>query len=260
MYELEAHSSPSDLRRPHVLVVDDDREHRLLLAALLNRNGLRVSLAGDGPSALKLIAGALPDLMLLDVMLPGEDGLSLCRRIRSASRLPIIMLTALGQGIDKVAGLDTGADDYVAKPFDPEELLARIRAVMRRVDLGAPTSLDQAADVSHAGRRRYRFERWTVDAARREVVSPDGVQITFTSGEFDLLLAFCDHPQVVLSRDHLVELTTGRSSAGANRSIDILVSRVRRKLETAGQAGPLVKTVRNGGYIFIPAVGVGSAE
>ena len=259
-----APSHASD-HRPLVLVVDDDRGHRLLLSRLLDQNGFRVSLAPDGGTALKLVAAAAPDLVLLDVMLPGEDGLVLCRRLRAIgdqaiAGLPVIMLTALGQGPHRVAGLDSGADDYVAKPFDPPELLARIRAVLRR----SRSTADRPASgfrggpaASSRGARRYRFAGWTLDAARREVWSPDGVLITFTSGEFDLLLAFCDHPQMILSREHLVELTTGKPSDGADRRIDILVSRIRRKLEAPSleRRSELVKTVRNGGYqLTVPAV------
>ena len=237
--------------RPHILVVDDDRGHRLLLAGLLDRAGFRASLAGDAAAAQKLIDAAGPDLILLDVMLPGEDGVAFCRKMRAASGLPVIMLTALGQGPNRVAGLDSGADDYIAKPFDPEELLARIRAVLRRSanGLGAPASNPAK------GRQTYRFAGWVLDAAKREVWSPEGVLITLTSGEFDLLLAFCDHPQMVLSREHLVELTSGKPSDGADRRIDILVSRVRRKItpapnQTGARRSELLKTVRNGGYQF----------
>jgi two-component system OmpR family response regulator len=237
--------------RSHVLVIDDDREHRLLIAQLLRRGGFRASLAANTAAAQKLVKTAAPDLILLDVMLPDEDGLAFCRRIRVASRLPVIMLTALGQGPHRVAGLDSGADDYIAKPFDPDELLARIRAVLRRTrdfDGAAPES-----DLPAPRRQFYRFAGWTLDAARREVWSPEQTLITLTSGEFDLLLAFCDHPQMVLSREHLVELTTGKQSDGVDRKIDILVSRLRRKLapgepSLAGRGVELLKTVRNGGY------------
>jgi two-component system OmpR family response regulator len=237
--------------RSHVLVIDDDREHRLLLAQLLRRGGFRASLAATTTTARKLVKAATPDLILLDIMLPDEDGLAFCRRIRAASHLPIIMLTALGQGPHRVAGLDSGADDYIAKPFDPDELLARIRAVLRRTR----ASNGEPVGSNPPPRRRpfYRFAGWTLDAARREVWSPEQTLITFTSGEFDLLLAFCDHPQMVLSREHLVELTSGRPSDGADRKIDILVSRIRRKLaspapSSSGRGVELLKTVRNGGY------------
>jgi two-component system OmpR family response regulator len=233
--------------RPHVLVVDDDRGHRLLLARLLDQNGFSASLAADAGTALKLISAAGPDLILLDVMLPGEDGLALCRRVRAGSSLPIIMLTALGQGPHRVAGLDAGADDYVAKPFDPAELVARIRAVLRRARESG--SAGKEGFGSKNVRRRYRFAGWTLDVVRREVWSPDRVLITLTSGEFDLLLAFCDHPGMVLTREHLVELTTGKPSDGADRRIDILVSRIRAKLSGRDHGGTeLLKTVRNGGY------------
>jgi two-component system OmpR family response regulator len=237
--------------RSHVLVIDDDREHRLLIAQLLRRGGFRASLAANTAAAQKLVKTAAPDLILLDVMLPDEDGLAFCRRIRAASRLPVIMLTALGQGPHRVAGLDSGADDYIAKPFDPDELLARIRAVLRRTrDFGGETP---DPDLPAPRRQFYRFAGWTLDAARREVWSPEQTLITLTSGEFDLLLAFCDHPQMVLSREHLVELTTGKPSDGVDRKIDILVSRLRRKLapdhpSLIGRGIELLKTVRNGGY------------
>jgi two-component system OmpR family response regulator len=239
--------------RPHILVVDDDRGHRMLLAQLLDRGGFRASLAPDAATALKLVKTAAPDLVLLDVMLPGEDGLAVCRRMRTASGLPIIMLTALGQGPHRVAGLDSGADDYIAKPFDPDELLARVRAVLRRSRDYAASGTAPAGAAT--GRKRYRFAGWTLDTAKREVWSPEGVLITLTSGEFDLLLAFCDHPQMVLSREHLIELTTGKPSDGADRRIDILVSRVRRKItpsvpQSGARSAELLKTVRNGGYQF----------
>ncbi|HVZ02705.1 MAG TPA: response regulator transcription factor [Dongiaceae bacterium] len=249
---LEDRAAPPPLperkpQRPHILVVDDDRGHRLLLARLLDRSGFRPSLAADAAAALKLISAAGPDLVLLDVMLPGEDGLALCRRVRAISNLPIIMLTALGQGPHRVAGLDAGADDYVAKPFDPDELLARVRAVLRRARDGAAAA--PRGFGPRGVRRRYRFAGWTLDVARREVWSPQKVLITLTSGEFDLLLAFCDHPEMVLTREHLVELTTGKPSDGADRRIDILVSRIRAKLAgESGGGGDLLKTVRNGGY------------
>jgi two-component system OmpR family response regulator len=228
--------------RPHILVVDDDRGHRLLLAQLLDQNGFRPSLAVSSATALKLVTTVEPDLIILDVMLPDEDGVAFCRRLRAISNMPIIMLTALGQGSHRVAGLNAGADDYVAKPFDPDELLARIRAVLRR-------GKAQLVSGSHRNRRRYRFANWILDVPRREVWSAEGVLITLTSGEFDLLLAFCDHPGMALTREHLVELTTGKPSDGLDRRIDILVSRIRKKLNDDRMSGmDLLKTVRNGGY------------
>lgn len=234
---------------PMVLVVDDDGEHRLLLSRLLRKSGFRVSLAQDGAGLMKLLAAHRPDLVLLDIMLPDEDGLALCRRIRDASEIPVIMLTALGKGAYKVAGLEMGADDYVAKPFDPDELLARIRAVLRRTrgQTGKPVGIQ--------ARRGYRFDGWTVDASKRQVLSPDQVLITLTSAEFDLLMAFVEHPQTVLTREHLIELSRGRGSDGFDRSVDILVSRLRRKIEPNSKEPRIIKTVRSGGYLFAPDVG-----
>lgn len=239
---------------PHLLIVDDDRDHRFLVSRLLQENGFRVSLASDGGSLLRLLDDAEPDLVLLDIMLPDEDGLELCRRIRTSSNLPIIMLTALGRGPHKVAGLDMGADDYVAKPFDSQELLARIRAVLRRTDAGRNPP---PAGTRRNARRIYRFDGWRVDAARREVISPTGVLILLTSGEFDLLLALLEHPQMVLTREHLVELTRQRGSDGEDRSVDILISRIRRKMEPNAKSPEIIKTVRSGGYLLAPSVTLG---
>jgi two-component system OmpR family response regulator len=231
-----------------ILVADDDGEHRLLLSRLLRKGGFRVSLAQNGASLMRLFAAQPPDLLLLDLMLPDEDGLVLCRRIREISETPIIMLTALGKGPYKVAGLEMGADDYVAKPFDPDELLARIRAVLRRSH-GQPGRIPTAQ-----ARRGYHFDGWSVDAAKRQLLSPDQVLITLTSGEFDLLMAFVEHPQTVLTREHLVELSRGRGSDGFDRSVDILVSRLRRKIEPNAKEPRIIKTVRSGGYLFAPTV------
>lgn len=231
-----------------VLVVDDDGDHRLLLSRLLRKGGFRVSLAQNGAGLMRLFAANPPDLLLLDLMLPDEDGLVLCRRIREMSETPIIMLTALGKGPYKVAGLEMGADDYVAKPFDPDELLARIRAVLRR------THGQSGRPVTAQARRGYRFDGWSVDAAKRQVLSPEQVLITLTSGEFDLLMAFVEHPQTILTREHLVELSRGRSSDGFDRSVDILVSRLRRKIEPNAKEPRIIKTVRSGGYLFAPTV------
>jgi two-component system OmpR family response regulator len=233
---------------PMVLVADDDGEHRLLLSRLLRKAGFRASLAQDGASLMKLFAAQPPDLLLLDLMLPDEDGLVLCRRIRDISDVPIIMLTALGKGPYKVAGLEMGADDYIAKPFEPDELLARIRAVLRR----ARGPSDRLVDART--RRGYRFDGWSVDAAKRQVLSPEQVLITLTSGEFDLLMAFVEHPQTILTREHLVELSRGRGSDGFDRSVDILVSRLRRKIEPNAKEPRIIKTVRSGGYLFAPSV------
>lgn len=234
---------------PMIVVVDDDGEHRLLLSRLLRKAGFRVSLAQDGAGLMKLLGANRPDLVLLDLMLPDDDGLVLCRRIREISDIPIIMLTALGQGTYKVAGLEMGADDYVSKPFDPDELLARIRAVLRRL------RGQKASKTGIQARRGYQFDGWSVDASKRQLLSPDQVLITLTSAEFDLLVAFVEHPQTILTREHLVELSRGRGSDGFDRSVDILVSRLRRKIEPNAKEPRIIKTIRSGGYLFAPDVG-----
>ncbi len=237
---------------PHLLIVDDDQEHRLMLGRLFGEHGFRVSLAPDGATMLKLLNAAPPDLVILDLMLPDEDGLSLCRRIRANSDLPIIMLSALGRGPHKLAGFDMGADDYVAKPFDSAELVARTRAVLRRARHGRE---DGPLTPGRKGAKRvYHFDGWRVDAAKREVLSPAQVLITLTSGETDLLLALVEHPQTTLTRDHLVELTRNRGGDANDRSIDILISRIRRKIEQNPRAPRFIKTVRSGGYLFAPTV------
>ncbi|WP_374653747.1 response regulator [Dongia sp.] len=252
MLAMQAKSVQPIGQLPHLLIVDDDREHRLLLGRLFGEQGFRVSLAPDGLTMMKMLHASPPDLVILDLMLPDEDGLSLCRRIRAESDLPIIMLSALGRGPHKLAGFDMGADDYIAKPFETAELVARTKAVLRRARRAGEEP--PAAMARKGAKRVYLFEGWRVDAARREVISPQGVLITLTSGETDLLLALVEHPQTVLTRDHLVELTRNRGGDGNDRSVDILVSRIRRKIEQNPRAPRFIKTVRSGGYLFAPNV------
>jgi two-component system, OmpR family, response regulator len=185
--------------------------------------------------------------MLLDLMLPGEDGLSLCRAIRSESNLPIVMLTAKGDEVDRVIGLEMGADDYLPKPFGSRELIARIRAVLRR-------SQHDASTDDRSRPKLYRFDRWTLDPGTRDLLRGDGVTVPLSTGEFDLLMAFVERPQRVLSRDQLLDLARGRVSAGFDRSIDTQVSRLRRKLEVDPGEPKIIKTVWGGGYVFTPAV------
>jgi two-component system OmpR family response regulator len=187
------------------------------------------------------------DLLILDVMLPGEDGLSLCRRIRAESQTPIIMLTARGEDVDRIVGLEMGADDYLAKPFNPRELLARINAVLRRQAAGRTASAIEGATA-------LVFLGWRIDVRLREVRDPAGARVAMTSAEFDLLQAFCERPGRVLSRDSLLDLTQGRGAGSFERSIDVLVSRIRRKIEPDPQNASLIKTVRSGGYLFTPRV------
>jgi two-component system, OmpR family, response regulator len=239
-------------RQPHILVVDDDREIRSLISQFLTRHGHRVTAAKDGAEMFRALEAARIDLIVLDLMMPGEDGLSLCRRLRAppapVGGPPIIMLTAMGEETDRIVGLEMGADDYLAKPFNPRELLARIKAVLRRAN-GLP---GPAAEQS-AG-RTLSFEGWRLDLTRRELHSPEGVLVQLSAGEFDLLLAFAEHPQRVLNRDQLLDLARGRSAVPFDRSIDVQVSRLRRKIEPNPGEPTLIKTVRSGGYIFTPAV------
>lgn len=232
---------------PHILIVDDDREIRDLLARFLDKHGLRVSAAADGREMHRVLEGSRIDLIVLDLMLPGEDGLILCRNLRAKSRIPIIMLTAMGEETDRIVGLEMGADDYLAKPFNPRELLARIKAVLRRAEQApAMAQGDGSAVLEFAG--------WSLDLERRELQRADGVMVPLSGGEFELLAAFAAHPGRVLSRDQLLDLARGREAQPFDRSIDVQVSRLRRKIEAAPQDPSLIKTVRNGGYSFTASV------
>jgi two-component system, OmpR family, response regulator len=233
--------------QPHILVVDDDREINSLIARYLRDNECRVTSTPDGRDLENLTQSNRLDLIVLDLMLPGEDGLSLCRRLRERSQIPIIMLTAKGQEIDRVVGLEMGADDYLTKPFSPRELLARIRAVLRRIKAAALTPVATAGRV-------LSFEGWTIDRGLRELRCPKGVRIALTGAEFDLLQALCERPGRVLSRDQLVEVTQGRPAGAFERSIDILISRLRRKIESDPHHPEIIKTIRSGGYLFTASV------
>ncbi|MGI9493749.1 MAG: response regulator [Geminicoccaceae bacterium] len=233
---------------PHVLVVDDHRDIRDLLAKYLSKHGYRVSVADGGQAMKKTIASSAIDLVVLDLMMPGEDGLTLCRDLRAKTELPVIMLTAMGEETDRVIGLEMGADDYLTKPFNPRELLARIKAVLRRTN-----SLPQPRGQLDSG--RLRFDRWVLDTAQRELIGEDGVALPLSTAEFLLLSAFIQHPKMVLSRDQLLDLTRGRTSSVFDRSIDNQVSRLRRKIEADPKKPELIKTVWGGGYRFTPEVG-----
>ncbi len=233
-------------RTPHLLIIDDDREIRDLLARFLVRHELRVDTARDGREMDQRLAAGRFDLLVLDLMMPGEDGLAICRRLRgSGVKTPIIMLTALGEEADRIVGLEVGADDYLPKPFNPRELLARIRAVLRRTG-------DMAEQDGGSGERPrvLTFEGWQIDLAARELRDPEGTLVTLTSGEFDMLEAFAERPQQILSRDQLADLTTGRSLGPFDRSIDVALSRLRRKLGEDPKNPRMFKTVRHGGYYF----------
>ncbi len=231
---------------PHILVVDDDREIRDLLAKFLARHGYRVTTARDGAEMFKALGDWRFDLVVLDLMLPGEDGLSLCRRLRAGSTLPVIMLTAMGEETDRIVGLEMGADDYLPKPFNPRELLARMKAVLRRA-----RALPEAPP---RGSTRVGFAGWSLDLATRRLESPAGVAVELSAGEYDLLTAFLDHPRRVLNRDQLLDLSRGRAAAPFDRSVDVQVGRLRRKIEADAKDPQIIKTVRGGGYMFTPEV------
>jgi len=233
---------------PHILVVEDDREISALVARYLRANECRVSLASDGREMDRVLAESRIDLIVLDLMLPGEDGLSLCRRLRAASPIPIVMLTAKSEEIDRIIGLEMGADDYLPKPFNPRELLARIRAVLRRRTSEPVSSSGPAGQTAS-------FAGWQLNLALRELFSPEGAKVAITGAEFDLLHAFCERPGRVLSRDQLLDLTQGRVAGPYERSIDVLVSRLRQKIEQNPREPAFIKTIRSGGYLFTPPVG-----
>jgi two-component system OmpR family response regulator len=231
---------------PHLLIVDDDREIRDLLSRFLAKHGYRVSTAKDAREARRILADARIDLGILDIMMPGEDGLSLCRDLRANSALPLIMLTAMGEETDRIVGLEVGADDYLPKPFNPRELLARIKAVLRRAGPAVAAKEEKNENLQFAG--------WTLDTAQRRLTAPGGEPVELSTGEYDLLLAFLRHPQRVLNRDQLLDLARGRAAIPFDRSIDVQVMRLRRKIEADPKAPQIIATVRGGGYQFTPAV------
>jgi two-component system OmpR family response regulator len=227
-----------------ILIVEDDREIRSLLAEFLAREGYETVCVGDGAAMDLALGRARPDLMVLDIMLPGEDGLSICRRIRAKGGIPILMLTAKGEDVDRIVGLEIGADDYLPKPFNPRELLARIRALLRRAN-GALSSLVNPLP------QRLGFSLLVADLGMRSVTSKDGTAIDLTSAEFDLLACFLERPKRVLSRDQLLDWTRSRAADPFDRTIDVSVSRLRKKLHAADpEAARIIKTIRNGGYMF----------
>lgn len=240
-------------RTPHILIVDDDPKIRSGLSKFLTEQGLRVTVASDGRDMQSKLVNANIDLIVLDVMMPGEDGLSICRKLSGDGSMPVILLTAVAGEMDRVIGLELGAEDYVCKPFNPRELLARIRVVLRR----RPPI---AADAKRAIVKRYRFAGWVLDARGRTLTSPSGAHVELTTGEFDLLQAFVEHPNAVLTRDQLLDLARGRASLAIDRAVDVQVMRLRRKLEADPQAPLLIKTVRNSGYIFTPEVTTNDGE
>jgi two-component system OmpR family response regulator len=227
----------------HILVVDDDQEIRTLLAEYLERNGFRVSALPDGRELARVLEERAVDLLVLDLMLPGTDGLALCRDLRTRSRLPVLILSARGEDIDRIVGLEMGADDYLAKPFHPRELLARIRAILGRTE---------HTDVLPAV-VEYRFEGYRLDMIRRVLVRADGTRVSLSGSEFELLAIFLARPNRVLSRDLLVELTQGREAPAYDRSIDVRVSRLRQALADTREPR-LLQTVYGEGYVLTASV------
>ncbi|MBR0706463.1 response regulator [Bradyrhizobium liaoningense] len=229
---------------PNILIVEDDQPTRDLISRYLREHAFAVGAVTNGREMDRYLSQNRADLIVLDLMLPGEDGLSLCRRLRMETATPIIILTAKGEDLDRILGLEMGADDYLPKPFNPRELLARINAVLRRHASG----LTAASTTT-----RLKFQGWTIDLRLRELRDPEGAQVPLTSAEFDLLQAFCERAGRVLGRDSLLNMTRGRPGGSFGRSIDVLVSRLRRKLDRTEDTS-MIKTIRTGGYIFTPRV------
>ncbi len=229
---------------PHILLVDDERDIRDPLATYLGKNGLRITKAENAAAARDIIAVHAIDLVLLDIMMPGEDGISLARFLRATTSIPVILLTAKAEEMDRVLGLEIGADDYVTKPFSPRELLARIKAVLRRTAGGGPASV-HAPDAAGFG-----FGPWVLRTGERELVDAEGVALPLSTGEYNLLHAFVTHPRRVLTRDQLLDLSQGRELAAFERSIDNHISRLRRKIEADPGDPKLIKTVWGGGYML----------
>lgn len=236
--------------RRHILVVDDHHDIRELLARYLADNGFRVSVAASAEAARATVDRDEPDLIVLDIMMPGEDGLSFCRALAAKKSTPVIFLTAMASDVDRIVGLEIGADDYLVKPFNPRELLARIKAVLRRsglVDIGVTTASNATS---------LRFEDKVLDLATREVTGPDGIAIPLSTAEFRLLSVFLRHPGVVLSRDRLLQETAGRNGDALDRTIDNQISRLRRKIEPDPKAPSLIRTQWGDGYIFTAKVSI----
>lgn len=228
-----------------ILVVDDDPELTELLCRYLGEQGYAVRTAADGAQMHAQLAADTPDLLILDIMLPGEDGLTLCRNLRAASRLPILMLTARGDDMDRIVGLEMGADDYLPKPFNPRELLARIRSIMRRSALNEPQTPPA---------RSLHFAGWTLDLAARNLIDADGVVVMLSAGEFRMLHLLADTPGCVFSRDQLTDALAGRDATPFDRTIDVMISRLRRRLEDDARDPQLIRTVRSEGYMLVARV------
>ena len=229
----------------HILIVDDDPKITKLMERFLSVYGLAISLAGSGEEMFSILKDQSFDLIILDVMLPGDDGFELCRKLRKEMNIPIIMLTAMSEDAERILGLELGADDYLTKPFNPNELLARIKAVLRRSTPEEESGISKKLKLT-----KLVFLDWTLDKLTRRLISPEGLDITLTDGEYRLMEAFAERPNQVLSRDSLLEITQNRQSGPFDRSIDVRISRLRQKLECDPKQPAMIQTVRGGGYIF----------
>jgi len=232
----------------HIAVVEDDPDISQTMVQCMTEHGFVVTAARSGRDLDRVLSISKIDLVILDVGLPGEDGLSICRRLRNQSAVPIIMVTARAAETDRIVGLEIGADDYLPKPFSPRELVARVRAVLRRATA--------QNDNNRAPPKTLQFEGWKLDMARRQLLDPSGVPMPLTSGEFNILAIFCQNPQKVLSRDSLLDMLHGRAAAVFDRSVDVQISRLRRKIEPNLKNPTFIKTVRYGGYFFTPSVSI----
>ncbi|MET3600756.1 response regulator transcription factor [Martelella mangrovi] len=235
----------NDYRSGHILIVEDDTEIADLLVDTIRQNGMHATHVQDGQAMRRAMLGQNFDLIILDVMLPGEDGISLCRGIRAGNTIPIILLTALGEEVDRIVGLEVGADDYITKPFSPREVIARIRSLLRRAAYGVKTNHAPTA---------FRFEGWRLDPMRRQLHDPSHARVSLTTTEFDILVALCQNPGRVISREELLMLTHSGLAGPIERSIDVHVSRLRQKIEKDPKEPQLLQTVRLGGYVFTAAV------
>ena len=236
----------------HIAVLDDELDITQLLGGYLQTHGYRVSQLHNGRALMELMAKDTPALVLLDLGLPGEDGFTIARQLRERWRCGLVIVTGRGDAVDKVVGLEVGADDYVTKPFDLRELVARIKAVLRRIE-GSPAA-PAAAAPAPANPDRLKFEGWLLDTAARRLTHPAGHDVALTSGEFDLLCVLARHPGRVLSRDFLLEQTRGREAAPFDRTIDVQIGRLRKKIEADPEQPQIVKSVRSAGYVFVPPV------
>lgn len=230
-----------------ILIVDDDRDIRSLLAEYLDQNGYSAVMAADGTAMWTALQEHQFELIVLDLNLPGDDGLTLCRNLRSKSSVPVIMLTARGEPLDRILGLEMGADDYLPKPFEPRELLARIRSVLRRTQNNSLSS-------NNEGLQKLKFAGWVLDMTARHLISPDGMVVSLSGAEYRMLTIFLEHPNRVLNRDQLLNMTHGRDADPFDRSIDIQISRLRQKLREDARSPQIIKTVRNGGYVLAVTV------